>query len=177
MRDPRYEPAQLELPHGCIAGVGSSVRVRTSGGKKTDKLLLELRRLDGDAAAKPIKLERERGEDPNVDLTLPPLEAGGYAAHLRLGNGPATRVDFACEAGGDEWADSRPDPDRLRALAKTTGGSFAWADEVRSLPLPKASVVSAERHVVPLAPPWAWTLAAAALLGAHWLARRRVGLS
>jgi uncharacterized membrane protein len=175
MRDPRFEPAQLELPQGCTAGVGARVRVRTSGGRKSDKLALELRRLDADA--KPIVVEQPRGDDASVDLTLPPLAAGGYAAHLRLGSGPATRMDFACEAGGDEWADSRPDPDRLRDLARATGGAFAWADEVRSLPLPKATVVSAERHVVPVAPPWSWTLLAAALLGAHWLARRRVGLS
>ena len=96
---------------------------------------------------------------------------------MRLGSGPATRRDFACETGGDEWADSRPDPDRLRAVAKATGGSFAWADEVGALPLPKATVVSAERHVVPIAPPWAWTLVAAVMMGAHWLVRRRVGLS
>jgi len=32
--------------------------------------------------------------------------------------GPVTVAPFpfACEAGGDEWADSRPDPERLRAL-------------------------------------------------------------
>ena len=45
------------------------------------------------------------------------------------------------------------------------------------MPFPKPAVVSAERHVVPLAPPWAWTLAAAVALGVHWFARRRSGLS
>jgi len=34
--------------------------------------------------------------------------------------------------------------------------------------LPKATVVSAERHVAPIAPPWLWALAATMLLGAHW---------
>jgi hypothetical protein len=38
-------------------------------------------------------------------------------------------------------------------------------------------VVSAERHVTPLAPPWIWSLAAAFTLGVHWLTRRRGGLS
>lgn len=175
MRDPRYEPAQLDFPQGCTAGVGANVRIRTSGGKKSDKVALDLHRLD--AESPPIRIERDRGDDATIDFTLPPLEAGGYAAHLRLGNGPATRRDFACEMGGDEWADSRPDPERLRALSKATGGAFAWFDDVRSLPLPKATVVSAERHVVPLAAPWVWTLVAAALLGLHWMVRRRVGLS
>lgn len=177
MRDPRYEPAQLELPSGCTAGVATNVRVRTTGGKKTDKLVLSLRRLDAERSGKDVTIERARGEDATVNFALPPLEAGGYAAHLRLGTGPATRVDFACEAGGDEWADARPDPDRLEKLARATGGTFATADQVGRLPIPKATVVSAERHVVPLAPPWAWTLTAALLLGAHWLVRRRAGLS
>jgi len=48
---------------------------------------------------------------------LPPLESGAYSALFRMGGGTSTRRDFACEAGGDEWADSRPDSDRLRAIA------------------------------------------------------------
>jgi hypothetical protein len=93
-----------------------------------------------------------------------------------VGDGPTTRRDFACEAGGDEWADSRPDGDRLAAIAAATGGAFHYADERGELPLPEPTVVSAERHVVPIAPAWVWALAAAALLGLHWYARRRSGL-
>ncbi len=96
---------------------------------------------------------------------------------MRLAGGAATRQDFACEAGGDEWADSRPDPERLERMAKATGGAFAFAADAGALPMPRPTVVSAERHVTPLAPPWAWTLAAALLLGAHWIVRRRSGLS
>jgi len=33
------------------------------------------------------------------------------------------------------------------------------------------------RAVVPVAPSWAWSLAAAVALGVHWFARRRSGLS
>ncbi len=51
------------------------------------------------------------------------------------------------------------------------------ASDATKLPLPKPTVVSAERHVTPLAPPWIWTLAATVLLGVHWIARRRGGLS
>ena len=39
-----------------------------------------------------------------------------------------------------------------------------------------ASQVAVERQVSALLPPWAWTLIASALLGAHWIARRRGGL-
>ncbi len=127
----------------------------------------------------PIKVEVPKALTAagTSELTLPPLPAGGYTARLKLGPGPVTRRDFACEAGGDEWADSRPDPDRLRALAAASGGSFRFATDDLSLPLPKPAVVSAERHVVPLAPPWSFTLAAAVFLGVHWFARRRSGLS
>jgi hypothetical protein len=113
----------------------------------------------------------------SLEFTLPPLDAGAYAARLRLGAGTTARYDFACEAGGDEWADSRPDPARLEALAKASGGAFATASGAGTLPLPQPTIVSAERHVTPVAPPWAWSLTAAALLGVHWLMRRRLGLS
>ncbi len=63
-----------------------------------------------------------------------------------------TRKDFACEAGGDEWADSRPDPQRLEALARATGGAFANASDAGALSLPKPTLINAERHVTPLAP-------------------------
>ena len=180
MRDPRFEPGQLDLASPCVAGEAARLRVRApeSAQKSDQSMTVEVRRLDQQNVA-PIKVEvpkRESSGGP-IEVTLPALPAGGYTARLKLGPGPTTRRDFACEAGGDEWADSRPDPDRLRAIAAATGGTFRWADENTSLPLPKPAVISAERHVVPLAPPWSWTLAAAMLLGVHWFTRRRSGLS
>jgi hypothetical protein len=178
MRDPRFEPGQLDLVGPCVADEPAHLRVRAPDSAKNKALVVEVRRLDRQDV-EPLKVEvpKSAGTTGVLDVTLPPLSAGGYTARLKLGPGPTTRRDFACEAGGDEWADSRPDPDRLRALATATGGSFHWANDDLSLPLPKPAVVSAERHVVPLAPPWSWTLAAAVLLGAHWFTRRRSGLS
>jgi hypothetical protein len=112
-----------------------------------------------------------------LEVSLPALATGGYTARLRAGQGPTTRRDFACEAGGDEWADSRPDPDRLRAIASATGGTFQFAGDNLAIAFPKPAIVTAEKHVAPLAPPWVWTLAAACALGVHWFARRRNGLS
>jgi len=181
MRDPRFEPAQIEVVGGCTAGLPVTLRARMlpshgapGGGPET--VSLDVTRID--APEKPIHVERPLPpEASSVDLPLPALAAGGYTARLRLAGGATTRHDFACEVGGDEWADSRPDPPRLQALARATGGSFAFADDAGTLPLPKPTVVNAERHVTPLAPPWAWSLAAAVLLGVHWVARRRSGLS
>jgi hypothetical protein len=142
-------------------------------------MTIEIRRLDKqDEPVVRVPVPRQKGESPRaVELMLPALAAGGYTARLKLGSGPTTRRDFACESGGDEWADSRPDVERLRMLATATGGTFRDADGDLALPLPKPTVVSAERHVVPVQPPWVWTLCAAIALGAHWFARRRSGLS
>ncbi|HEY8078308.1 MAG TPA: hypothetical protein VIF62_29470 [Labilithrix sp.] len=179
MRDPRFEPGQLDLVSPCVADEPAKLRVRLPTTVKEKNMTVEVRRLDKqDEPAVRVDVPKAApGGAETVEVTLPPLAAGGYTARLRLGAGPTTRRDFACESGGDEWADSRPDPDRLRSLADATDGSFRTADGDLALPLPKPAVVSAERHVVPLAPAWAWTLAAAVALGVHWFARRRSGLS
>jgi hypothetical protein len=184
MRDPRFEPAQMEVTGGCVAGVPSTARVQmlpaTATGTADESVSLDIRRIDQPSPVAAAALHFERTKAPqasSIEFALPPLDPGGYAARLRVGEGTVTHYDFVCEAGGDEWADSRPDADRLRRLAKTNGGAFAFASEAALLPLPKPMVVSAERHVVPLAPPWVWTLAAAVLLGIHWVVRRRSGLS
>jgi hypothetical protein len=182
MRDPRFEPAQIEIPGGCTAGLPSTLRARilpapnpAQASSATRVVQLEVTRLD--EASPPIHIEASRPADASsIDLKLPPLESGGYTARLRVEDGAAARRDFACEAGGDEWADSRPDPNRLQALAKATGGTFAFASAIGSLRLPSPTVMSAERHVAPVAPQWVWTLAAATLLGLHWIIRRRSGL-
>ena len=46
-----------------------------------------------------------------------------------------------------------------------------------TLPQPDATRIAAERHVTPIVPPWVWTALAALFLGAHWVARRRGGLT
>jgi len=180
MRDPRFEPAQLDLGAGCVAGAPSKVRVRaTTGARGKRPVAIEVRRLDHVAepggATAPVKVAGEMESD-TLDLQLPALPAGGYSARLTVGGGLGTRHDFACEAGGDEWADSRPDAARLERLARATGGQSLRADDARSVPVPRATVVSAERHVAPIAPAWVWTLFAAATFGAHWFARRKRGL-
>ncbi len=187
MRDPRFEPAQVEIPGGCTAGLPWKLRARLLPGataqassKTSHAIALDVTRID--RSQPPLHVEQP-ARDPgapdasSVDFTLPPLDAGGYTARLRVGDGEATRYDFACEAGGDEWADSRPGPAILDRLAAATGGRSVDAGGAGTLPLPKPTVVSAERRVTPVAPPWVWTLAAGVLLGAHWIARRRSGLS
>ncbi|MEI7893085.1 MAG: hypothetical protein WCI05_08335 [Myxococcales bacterium] len=175
MRDPRFEPAQMELTGGCVAGLASVLRVRIApGGEATEMLAVELRRLD--AQGQIGRFEVPRPASGQVDVPLGTLAAGGYSVRLKAGRGPTTRRDFACEVGGDEWADSRPDAERLEALAGALGGRYVEAGDIGALPMPRPTVVSAERHSLPVAPPWVWTLAAAVVLGVHWFVRRRGGL-
>jgi|HubBroStandDraft_1064217.scaffolds.fasta_scaffold01358_4 uncharacterized membrane protein len=176
MRDPRFETAQLEVMGGCVAGVPASVRARLLPTAPSELVTLEVAKLDGRGTAFRGNAKRAPAS-ASVDFDVPGLTEGAYTARLSMAGAPAARLDFACERGGDEWADSRPDAPRLEALAQATGGTFVFADDVASLRLPKPTVVSVERHVMPMAPPWAWSSVAAALLGIHWIARRRGGLS
>lgn len=177
MRDPRFEPAQLEMTR-CFSDAPSLMHVRTTpSGIRAADVTLEISRIDG--AMPKLTIERKGATlGTTLDVELPALPAGAFSASLRVGSGPTTRRDFACEAGGDEWADSRPDAARLRALADATQGTFRFAsDDMAAIPLPKPTVVSAERHVVPVAPAWLWSMLAALTVGLHWYARRRGGLS
>jgi uncharacterized membrane protein len=173
MRDPRYEPAQLDLPAGCVADLPSTLRIQAQGRAETAKL--NLRRAGMANPPPPIAIETRLAGD-STSVTLPPLPAGGYTGTLQVGSGLSTRVDFACEVGGDEWADSRPDPGRLERIAKATGGTYQIARKGLSLPSPRSTVVSVDRKTTPVAPAWLWCVLAAGLLGAHWIVRRQRGL-
>jgi uncharacterized membrane protein len=174
MRDPRYESARIDVVGDCHAGEPVTLRLtRLPGTRGEVKLVLEKL-----AKAGP-RIERTIQPPPEgpIEVTLEPLEAGGWAARASIGEAPATRFDFACEKGGPAWADSRPDPDRLEGIARATKGRAVARGRVGDLPLPDPTPIAAERHVSPILPAWLWTLAASVLLGAHWIARRRGGLA
>jgi hypothetical protein len=154
-----------------ITKLGSGETVRTISTK-----------LDGRGDPVPIPAGRfdPGGYSAMVELVTGPSPAPASKASglaLQAVRGPTTRRDFACEMGGDEWADSRPDSGRLMAIAGATGGTFVLASDAASLSLPPALQVAAERRIAPLLPPWAWTLWAAAAVGVHWIVRRRAGLA
>lgn len=178
MKDPRFEPAVIDVPGGCIAGEPTTLQLRPLPGQRGEAQV-KIARLGGGGSVRTLTVQVPGGGQPAlVDAGV--LEPGGYSVSAEIGQGaekgaPARR-DFACEKGGDEWADPRPDLDRLRAIAQATGGTFVKAKDIDSLPLPAATEVAAERRVTALLPPWAWTLLAAVLLGAHWILRRQKGL-
>ncbi|APR81256.1 Threonine dehydrogenase [Minicystis rosea] len=180
MRDPRFEPAVIDLKGGCIAGEDATVVLRPLAGQR-GQAILKIQRLGSTEAMRTREATLD-GTGKPVELSIGALEAAGYSAEVEIaaqggGKGPTTRRDFACERGGDEWADSRPDGDRLREIAKATGGKYVTADGAGSLPLPPAVQVASERQVAPLLPAWAWAIGAALMLGAHWIVRRLSGLA
>lgn len=175
MRDPRFEVAEVRVARPCVAGTATELRVRPALAG-SGELRVELRTL-GDARTVGTWSAPRPPAGAAALVPLGVLGEGGYQALVRLGEGPPIRRDFACEGGGDELADVRPDPDRLRAVAKATGGESVDAADAAKLPTPASVEVLAERRVAPVLPPWAWSLAAAIALGAHWIARRRLGLS
>jgi hypothetical protein len=174
MRDPRYEVARAELVRPCISDEETVLRMNRVPGAGGDIELTVERLGKGDQKPSPKKLT-EPPPGP-VEVPLGKLEPGGYVARVRVGKAPPARLDFACEKGGDAWADSRPDPGRLARIASATGGRSVTVEGIDELPVPEATRIAAERHVTAVLPPWAWTVLAAIALGGHWLARRRAGL-
>jgi uncharacterized membrane protein len=179
MRDPRFEPAVIDVRGGCVAGEDTTLTLRPLPGPSGEATVKIVRLGSGEVAAT-LKTPVD-GSGAAIDLQAGKLAAGGYSAVVEIGKGttkgPTTRRDFACESGGDEWADSRPDEDRLRAIAAATGGVFVRAGDAGKLPLPEATQVATERQVAAVLPVWAWTTMAALLLGLHWIVRRRGGLT
>jgi uncharacterized membrane protein len=186
MRDPRFESTGIDITGGCVAGEPSALVLRPLPGH-VGVATLTIRELgSGDVPFETSVPVTADGAPIPVDI--PPLEAGGYAASVRIGDAaaatspktnltPATRRDFACERGGDEWADPRPDPARLKAISDLTGGKAFGPTDDAPIPVPEASVIHTQRKSKPILPPWAWSSLAAFLVGAHWVARRRSGLS
>ena len=166
-------------PGGCIAGhAGDSSRARAPVAKQGRPSTLDVTRID-EPRADPIHLERKSADLARRGRARAPAAAGRrlHGAARASARGPTTRRDFACEAGGDEWADSRPDAERLRALADATGGSFHFADDAGSIDLAEAD---GRQHRAPRRAARAAVgldALAAVALGVHWFARRRSGLS
>ncbi len=99
MRDPRFEPAQIEIQGGCTAGLPSTVHAQVlpaAAGAANEPIVVEVAQIDRSTAAPPLHLEARRASpgDTTVDFALPALPAGGYTARLRVGTGcSSTRRD------------------------------------------------------------------------------------
>ncbi len=195
MRDPRYESFQLADAR-CIAGESGRLRIVAGplGKGGVQKPDVRLRRLDAKADERTLVL------DDKGDVELPALAQGAYEVFVSDGKSAAaapgsaatqranangagagdarigSRLPFACERGGDEWADTRPAPDLLKRAAKANGGKYFASDDAVKLDVPEATFVSTDRIARPVLPPWVWSATGAFFLGIHWIARRKRGL-
>lgn len=174
MRDPRFESAQLQLEGECLAGQDQTFLVDPIQGLGDD-IKLTLEKLgSGPVDGLPLQ-ELERTGSTTRRFVARQIAEGGYAARVRVSSAPPTRTVIACEQGGEAWADSRPDKDRLEKIAQATGGKHVYANRVDELPKPQASFISAQRESRPLLPSWIWASLAVFLMSVHWLTRRAAG--
>ncbi len=175
MHDPRYEAARVELVAECIAGVPATLRVHRLPGMAGD-VTLTVESLT--RQPRTVMSQTVPGTGQSLaEVVLPALPAGGYSARVVVGPAPATRHDFGCEAAGRAWADTRPNPDLLRAITERSGGAYVRSGDEAELPMLPPTRVNASRKTAPWLPVWVWTLLASVALGAHWLVRRQGGLS
>ncbi|MFO0616625.1 MAG: glutamine amidotransferase [Polyangiaceae bacterium] len=178
MRDPRFESTVIDLPGGCIAGEDTEIVLRPLPGAD-GTAHLRITKLGTDETAFEGTQKLALGGPTTFHVKA--LKPGGFAARVEIetsaGSAPAARKDFACEKGGDEWADPRPDKDRLRAISQATGGVAVDVGAIGDIPIDAATMVNSRRTVKPVLPPWGWSLIAAVAVGAHWIARRKLGLS
>ncbi len=175
MRDPRFEVARAEIVGECVSDEDTTLRLHRLPGA-TGEVEVTVERL-GKAEKKAVEKKLPSPPAGPVDVPLGKLEPGGYVARVKVGQAPPARLDFACEKGGEAFSDARPDGARLERISAVTGGKSVRAGGEGELPSPASTRIAAERHVTPILPPWGWTLIAAAFLGAHWLVRRRGGLT
>ena len=175
MRDPRFEPAVIDLQDGCFATEPLTLTLHPFPGAQGDASVVIKKLGTAETVANvPVTLSGQS----SISVPVSALDVGGYTATFVLGSSGATamRRDFACERGGDEWADSRTDVSRLKAIAQATGGVALKANDAAGIPLPASTTVATERQVSVILPPWAWTSLAALAVGLHWIVRRRSGL-
>lgn len=179
MRESRYESARMETLQPCRAGAPTPVRLYVVG-EGMQKRTIELTSLDAQKPLKSIVLD-ENSNKPTQDFMLPALPQGGYSIGIKIGQNPVAPVDFACETAGQEWADTRPDPDRLRDIAKQTAGKprgvAVSSKDINKIKLPELAPITTHKRETPVAPPWLWALGASITLGIHWIVRRWAGLA
>ena len=174
MHEPRFEPFRGEMLRACIPGASPSIRwILPPDTQGELSMEVEPLGLSGGATS---KQKHALGGANAIETRLISIQEGAYTALARINGGLATRLDFACEKGGAALADSRPDAERIRKLAQTTGGYSVNSTDINNLPTPHSIFVDQIRTSKPIAPSWVWSLLAATLFGATWLSARRTGM-
>jgi uncharacterized membrane protein len=182
-RDPLLDPAQIATDRPSY-GPGANMRIqawlrdelyrpRTPGPFRL--------RIQDDRGMLVQEASLETDADGRGTLSLPaPLRSAAYTIGV-LAEGatqPLAEQGFIVEAGGDELADPRARPDRMREIAAATGGEYfapgAQLTPANALPSTRTRVLGNEVYA-PFEGSWAFALLVA-LLGGEWWLRRRAGL-
>jgi hypothetical protein len=173
MHEPQYAPLRGEVVGDCIANLPFSTKWFLPADVH-GLLNMEVQQL-GRTMERVSHQQARVDNSAVVELQVAGLPPGGYTATARIEGGAEARLNFACEPGGAAFADSRPDPKRLRKLSEISGGTYVTPAQIDRLPLPSSFFVDLTRTSHPLVPAWLWSALAAAFLGTHWLAARSTG--
>lgn len=174
MRDARFEAARIHAPWPCISGRPYQIEIQPLPGV-TEKVSMQIEPLSGRSGVVIGPEEAPTSDGSLVHFGFSGPAPGGYAATVRFASGPSSRFVFACEAGGDAWADSRPDPKALEAISRNRKGVSVAPSEIDRLPEPPPTKLISERIERPLLPDVAWSSSACFLMALHWIVRRRQG--
>lgn len=102
---------------------------------------------------------------------------GFYEVRAEAGESYRDRLWVEVSPGWDEGLDSRPDFDRLRGLARESGGAFAPLEEFNRNWLNRhLSQLKKEKKPPPVRVVWVLAVLAFLFLALEWIARRRAGL-
>ena len=182
-RDPALEPSQVITDRERY-GLAARIRVEVLGRRPSfEPLASERVRIavvdEAGATTHREELALDAGGRAIVTIDGPP-RVGVYriVATLVSDESPLAEEAFVVEASGDELADPRPRPEFLRRLAELTEGRFIAsandAPTLASFDLTRArslGLVTEQPFRSPIA-----IFVLLVLLGAEWIARRRLGL-
>lgn len=185
-RDPSLEPARVTTDR---ERYGPQARIRVSAVLRdarhrphaaTGARVVLRAASHGDALV--AEAQATTDAEGRVEVALRgPLEPGAYRVLVYLGAEPEPLASelLVVEAGGEELADPRADPERLTQLAVATGGSFTSAADAGDAPALSSFDATrtrrlGAREVAPFASLWAF-LAVVSLLAFEWWIRRRAG--
>ena len=181
-RDPLLDPAHIETDrerYGPGGALKARMRLRDERYLPLADRALETVVLDMAGEVKRTQaLQSDHDGAANAELEVPD-DPGAYRLAVRDPSSSAIIAEqgFVVEAGGEELADPRAQPDLMRQIARATGGSWKLAADGPKLDDFDSTRARALGTVVhaPFASPW-FFLVLVVLFASEWGLRRAFGL-
>lgn len=181
-RDPLLDPAHVESDrerYGPGAELKARGRLRDARYAPIGTAALQIAVLDALGAVRAERAVRSDADGVVAAELRVPKDPGAYRLVVREPGAEAILAEqgFLVEAGGDELADPSAQPERMREIARVTGGSFHTADHPPALQELDRTRARALGTVVsaPFASSWYFVLLVV-LFGLEWGVRRAWGL-